>query len=171
MMQLARNQALEALERDIDSIILGVNMTPYPAINKDNLMTIQVVEYNQGYALLSVSLPEPMVKGYVAFLEGYHELWKGAQYNVKSAKAEKKAVDPVEIEKRELRESEYKKAVVSIFDGLIASGTAVREIIKETSAALKQRFAWSDYSTVFTVLSQSGRLKDTGYYKKEKVKG
>lgn len=167
MMQLERNQALEALERDIDSIILGVNMSPYPAIDIDSLLSIQVIEYNQGYALLSVSIPEPMLKGFVASLEGYHELWRGAQYKVKYAKAEKKAVDPVEIEKRENRESDYKKAIYSTFDGFISQGISSREAVKQTNAALKDKYPGSDYFLVFSTLSASGRLKETGFYKKK----
>lgn len=165
-MHLARNQALRVLERDIDAIILGFNPSPYPSIDRGDSISIKAVEYVQGYALLSVSLPEAMIKGFVAFLEGFHETWRMAQFGVKCAKAEKKVVDPVEIEKREVRQSEYRNAVFDAFDDLISQGIPVKEVIKQVNVMIKDRFAWSDYSTVFTVLSESGRLKGTGYYRK-----
>lgn len=168
-MNLSKNQAIAAFERDIDSIILGVDSLLQCPTDDKSLFDIQVVSYNQGYGLLSVMLPEAMLRGFVAHLEMYHELWRATQFKLKYAKAEKKAVDPVEIEKRERRSADYHKELFSIFDGLIKKGVSVKEAIKETRVMLKGKgYPWTDYHLVFSALSSSGRLKKAGFYVKTK---
>lgn len=168
-MYLSKNQAIEAFERDIDSIILGFDaFLACPVDNKD-LIDIQVVGYNQGYALLSVMLPEAMIRFFVPQLETYHEFWRAAQFKLKCAKAEKKAVDPVELEKRERRVADYEKELFTVFDGLRKKGVSVREAIKETRVTLKSKgHPWTDYHVVFEAVRSSGRLKGTGFYGKTK---
>src|SRR4030066_1625962 len=164
-MYLSKNQAIQAFERDIDSIILGVDSLLQCPVEDKNLIDIQVINYNQGYGLLYVMLPEAMIRFFVAQMEAYHELWRATQFKLKYAKAEKKAVDPVEIEKRERRAADYDKELYAVFDGLIKEGVPVKEAIKKTRVTLQEKGQpWTDYHLVFSALSSSGRLKRAGFY-------
>ena len=168
-MYLSKNQAIQAFERDIDSIILGVDSLLQCSVDEKNLIDIQVISYNQGYGLLSVMLPEAMIRGFVSHLEMYADLWRATQYKLKYAKAVKKAVDPVEIEKRDKRKADYDNELFNVFDGLIKKGVSVKEAIKETRVMLKGKgYSWTDYHLVFSALSSSGRLKEAGFYGKTK---
>lgn len=168
-MYLSKNQAIQAFERDIDSIILGFDAFLVCPVDDKDLFDIRVVGYNQGYVLLSVMAPEVMIRFFVAQLETYHDLWRATKFNLKCAKAEKKAVDPVEIEKRDKRKADYDKELFTVFDGLIKKGVPVREVIKKVRVALKDKgYPWHDYFSVFSTLSSSGRLKGTGFYGKTK---
>lgn len=168
-MYLSKNQAIQAFERDIDSIILGVDSFLQCPIDERSPIDIQVVSYNQGYGLLAVTLPEAMIRGFVPFLEMFHELWRATQFKLKYAKAEKKAIDPVEIEKRDRRASDYDKELFAVFDGLIKEGVPVKEAIKKTRVTLQEKGQpWTDYHLVFSALSSTGRLKRAGFYDKTK---
>lgn len=169
MSQLSKARTIQALERDIDSIILGFDAFLAVPVEDKDLIDIQVISYNQGYGLLTVMLPEAMIRFFVAQLEMYHGLWRATQFKLKCAKAEKKAVDPVEIEKRDKRKADYEKELFTVFDGLIKKGVPVREAIKKTRSMLKDKgYSWNDYFSVFSTLSSSGRLKGTGFYGKTK---
>lgn len=149
-MYLSKNQAIQAFERDIDSIILGFDSFLHCPVENKDLIDIQVVGYNQGYGLLAVTLPDAMIRFFVAQLEAYHELWRATEFKVKFARAEKKAVDPVELEKRDRRKTEYEKELFTMFDGLMKKGVPVREAIKRTRLTLKEKgHPWSDYHVVF----------------------
>lgn len=168
-MYLSKNQAIQAFERDIDSIILGVDSFLQCPIDERSPIDIQVVSYNQGYGLLAVTLPEAMIRGFVPFLEMFHDLWRATQYKLKYAKAEKKAVDPVEIAKRDKRGADYEEELFILFDGLVKKGVSVRDAIKQTRVKLKEKgYSWTDYHLVFSALSSSGRLKGAGFYGKTK---
>lgn len=168
-MYLAKNQAVEAFKRDIDAIIMGYDSFLMCASDDKDLLDIKVVDYNQGYGLLAIRIPEAMIKGFVPFLEMFHSLWLATQFKIKFAKAEKNAVDPVELEKRDRRKAEYEKELFTVFDGLIKKGVPVREAVKKTRVVLKEKgHPWSDYHLVVSALSSSGRLKGTGFHGKTK---
>lgn len=168
-MYLSKNQAIQSFERDIDSIILGVDSLLQCPGDERSMFDIQVVSYNKGYGLLYVMLPEALIKGFVAHLEMYADIWRAAQYKLKYKKAEKKAVDPVELDKRNKVKAAYEKDLLSIFDGLMKNGIPVREALKQTKTTLKEKgYPWVDYFLVQSALSSSGRLKGTGYYGKTK---
>lgn len=168
-MYLSKNQAIQAFERDIDSIILGVESFLKCPVDEKSMIDIQVISYNQGYGLLSVMLPEAMIRGFVAHLEMYADIWRAAQFKLKYAKAEKKAVDPVEIAKRDKRVADYEEELFTLFDGLVKKGVSVRDAMKQTRVELKEKgYSWTDYHLVFSALSSSGRLKGAGFYGKTK---
>lgn len=168
-MYLSKNQAIKAFERDIESVILGVDSLLQCPLDDKSLIDIQVVSYDKGYGLLSVMLPEAMIRGFVAHLEMYADLWRATQFKLKYAKAEKKAVDPVEMAKREKRVADYEKELFTVFDGLTKKGVAAKEAIKQTRVTLKGKgYPWTDYHIVFSALSSSGRLKGAGFYDKTK---
>lgn len=84
------------------------------------------------------------------------------------ARAEVKAHDPVELERRKKFNDDFVKDVLEAYDGFIALGHPVKKSISLSNSALKAvTHPWATYDQVFRVLSEKGRFKGVKLYKKK----
>ena len=112
-------------------------------------------------------MPEGLLKSYVTLLESLQGLFKFMSVKTKYARAELKAYDPVEIERRKKFNDDFVQDVLEAYNGFIALGHPVKKSISLSNSALKaQKHPWATYDQVFPVLSENGRFKGVKLYKK-----
>lgn len=113
-------------------------------------------------------MPEGLLKSYVTLLESLQGLFKFMVVKTKYARAEVKAHDPVEIERRKKFQDDFVKDVLEAYDRFITQGHPVKKSISLSNSALKAtKHPWATYDQVFRVLSENGRFKGVKLYQKK----
>ena len=84
-------------------------------------------------------MPEGLLKSYVSLLDTLHEFFRFLELKSRSAKAEAKVYDPVELERREKFNDDFVKDVLEAYDGFIAQGYPVKRSISLSNSALKAK--------------------------------
>lgn len=117
-------------------------------------------------------MPEGLLKSYVSLLETLHGFFKYMAVKSNYARAEVKAHDPVEIERRKKFNDDFVKDVLEAYDGFIVLGHSVKKSISLSNSALKAvKHPWATYDQVFQVLSEKGRFKGVKLYKRRVLGG
>lgn len=123
--------------------------------------------YKDGNINLTLTLPEGLLKSYVSLLDTLHEFFRFLELKSRSAKAEAKVYDPVELERREKFNDDFVKDVLEAYDGFIAQGYPVKRSISLSNSVLKaKKHPWATYDLVFSTLRENGRFKGVKLYQK-----
>ncbi|QEM68232.1 hypothetical protein FO488_08695 [Geobacter sp. FeAm09] len=87
-----------------------------------NLYDFRVSGYHDDTVTVSVDLPEPLVIAFVSLLDSLTDSFRFLQYKAKTAKAEFKVIDPVEIDKSKKAQAAYEKTVLDRYDKFASNG-------------------------------------------------
>lgn len=154
-----QNQAIAPFSTDIEQVILDMNRTFNP-LHKDFMLEYQVQAASNGYVILSIALPEGMIRVFTSMLESMSGFFRYMHIKAKSAKASVNACQPSELQRREKLKAEYREQVFSLFDDFRMKGHTITESIKLTNSALKRvSHPWATYDIVSSTLRSSGRLR------------
>lgn len=132
-------------------------------LHDDYALDFHVQRVDKDQVVLSIAMPEGMVRGFVPLLQSLHGFFRFAELKLRIQKSEEAAIDPREIERRKESLAKFRKYVCQIYDGLISQGLERKEAVKRTNQALKaKKHPWANRSTIEDVLRAAGKFRRKG---------
>jgi hypothetical protein len=156
-------QAVRPPKLDIGPIIFDTH-TSFNPLSKDFMFDFEVSEIRDGYVVLSLALPEGMVRVFAAMLESMSGLFKFMDRKVKIAatveKSRQRTIDPAIKAFNDKARQDFKDKVGSLYNGFLDQGHTSAEAVKLTNSTLKAKnHPWAGYEMVKSVLSSTGQFK------------
>lgn len=124
-----------------------------------DLYTVHSVTYQSGSAVLTISIPEPLLQDFLSFLEATISLSQYIKFRTRVGKASEKAKSAAE---QELRREEHKRLssyVVSIYDSFLKRGSTTRQAIRQTKDHLNNSGHHFTNYTIELILRNVGRMR------------
>lgn len=147
---------------DVERMMFNISGTFNP-LHDEYALDYRVQRVQGGYVVLSIAMPEGMIKAFVSLLQSLHGFFRFAELKERVSKYEEKAVSPAEVEKRRKNQTEFEQEVCRIFDELVGMGVDQKQAVKLTNQALKaQKHPWATHDTVTGVLRSAGRFRKGG---------
>ncbi len=155
----AHDQALTPLSIDIENVICDMNRLFNP-LHKDFILDYKVQAARDGYVLLTIALPDGMIKVFASMLESMSGFFHFMHIKSKSVKASNAAFEPSEILRREQFHNDFLEKVCVLFDGFVQDGHSDKESVRLTNSAMKeQNHPWACYDTIMRLLRSTGRFR------------
>lgn len=146
---------LASIDRAVTSLFCDSNS---PLIRQGSL-DFHVMPYGKDQFILSVVIPEGMIKPTSEMLESMYGMFKFTDMKKRHFQAEEKVHDLDEIQSRKDYSDSLTQIVVQTFDELLLTGLTIRQAASETNKALKgSQYSLTLYQ-VDLVLRKAGRLK------------
>ena len=124
------------------------------------LVDYHVSAPRDGFVMVTVALPDGMLRAFVALLDSLTGLVRFIDHKGRAAASSARAIDLDAVAERERVESEIRATVEKVFDGHREAGASVLDALKWTNRDLKaQGHRWASYLVVQSILSPSGRLR------------
>lgn len=154
-----------ALALEIDRYLSDPSRS-YALMRPEFSIDYQVDEVRDGRVYLTFSLPVGLTHGFMTLLGSMHGFMHQLDRLTAIKRAELKAHDPDEINKRREFQAHFTELCLEHFDRFISQGCTKKEALSRTNEALKsENHPWASYALVRDQISASGRLR------KKKAKG
>ncbi len=118
-----------------------------------------------GFATITITLPEEHVNGFVALLTSLASLFRGLCWkqktNIEGIHARNKLKEE---EKKQVLQA-FEDDVCRTFKDYTKTSSNCREAVSLTASSIIQKYEFSSYDIVRNCLTKNKLLKKTGYYK------
>jgi hypoxanthine-guanine phosphoribosyltransferase len=144
----------------IDKAVSSVFCNSSSPISRNGDLDFHVMPFGKGQVVLSVIIPDGMIKPTSDLLESLHGIFKFTDIKKRNYQAQEKVHDLDEIQKRNDYRDDMTSKVIQIFDDLLASGLTMRQAISETNKTLKLNgTAFLTVYQVELILREAGKLR------------
>lgn len=144
---------------DVERMLFNLQHA-FDPLHDDYDLDFHIQRVQGGHVVLSIALPEGMLKGFVALLQSLHGFFRFTEMKARVARCEDQAFAPEVVEQRRKNQDRFQNEVCRIFDELIGQGLDAKEAVKGTNRALKaQNHPWASHATIQDVLRASGRFR------------
>ena len=132
----------------------------FDPLHRDSFLDVNVTAAKDGYVLLSVAIPETLLRGFVIFLDSMHGLMRCADQQALKALRAAAPLDLQAVEQAERRGAEFRDGICSRFDTLSRQGVSAAEAVKMINAELKAKgHPWAGHEVVRSTLSKAGKFR------------
>jgi hypothetical protein len=132
----------------------------FDPLHDDFDLDFRVQRVQNGHVVLSIAMPEGLLRGFVPLLQSLHGFFRFADLKSRIAKFEEQPISPAEIEERRAVQDGFRNEVCATFDALIGQGLERKEAVKRTNQALKaNNHPWASHATVTDILRAAGRFR------------
>lgn len=119
---------------------------------------IDSVQYKDGVAILTLSIPEALFRPFQDFLRSTLHISQYAQTRARVAKATEKSQSAIEQQRRRAEFDRFSSLVVSVFDIYLCPDLTVYHIIRKTRDHLRESGHCIDCYSVELIVRKAGRL-------------
>ena len=129
----------------VDRAVTSLFCNAHSPLNRQGLLEYHVMPFGKGQVILSVVIPEGMIKPTSDLFESLHGIFKYTDMKKRHYQAQEKVFDLDEIQKRDEYKKEFSDRIVQAFDNSIESGLDKNQSISYVNKKLIQEGLATSY--------------------------